>query len=461
MSQLRLGFYFSSAFLGMVIQNIIPQIFFLAEFNTSAGKWIAWCLTLGSIANFLGHSSARNWGFDRFSNVMLRAGWLRMAPALLTGISLVIMAVGKHPVTFLTAFSVVTFVNAYVFNIVDNEWLKSLPLAKLKSHVTNAILFQSLGNIAGPLLYSIVSGTLTTLVVSILFSIITGFALWSIGKQGFSATMTNRKMSHSPIPEQTALDVNDWLFLLYVLLMFASVILLTANLMILLREFYNLTDPTKSVGLILAVSNFAGIAAVMGYYMWPKIGPMIFRTTKQQKSNVSSSEQNRKIFPAKAHVALLLTMLLAGVLFNLRLAHSLVYFLLIGSMVGVFYGFFRLFSKEYASRRVAIFEKTKLLSWYNNLHSASSILVFVFVIVETSVQKSMNFALGSILADGIIACVLLAGVVLAVFSWRLIKERQILPQTTTASIQTAAAIAKLPSRESKQDPESSASRRKG
>lgn len=378
----RGSFYFFDSFLIAGLQTVVPQLFFLGQAGAGAKTWLGACLLVGAAAMLAGIQSSRRWSLEAVYHRWPRSRPYWLGVPVLLGSGLVALFSLKSPPVYLGCYAAVAFMQAYLFNAVDNAWLKTLPIERLKAQGTTAIVAQAAGTVAGPLFFTLGTGIWTVRGLGAAGALVTGGALWGLLRTGGLQAL--RPDPSAPASGNLA-PADRW-FLVYGLMVYAATVVLTANVIPILRNDYRVPDARRAAALVLAGSNLVGAGAVLGYFLLPLL-------VKRRTGSLRVQRPLGHGFPARAH-QLIVTALLAGsVLLYLRISVSLPYVLVIGSVFGVSFGFFRLLAREYASRRVALYGKAGLLTSFNNLHSLAQILGFLAVNALTWVHRLVSGSL--------------------------------------------------------------------
>lgn len=354
-------------------------------------------------------------------------------------LSFVLLLRPVTPVEFTAFYAMTIGVFAYIYDGTDNRWLSTLPLERIRSHVTAAIVAQSLGTIAAPFFFALVLHTPIpdALVVAggMLMAVsarpIWGPALshWARPAEGTGPGSRSSGLPR-PGPPGKPLALTDWVFLAYTLCMFAFAVLLAGNVVLFTRSYFRMENPTETAGILLAASNGLGVIAVLSYMVLPaRVAAVRRRRAEPDRPRPASSGvlggfPRTVPFPLPVHLALVAGMAVTAVLLLLRASSSLAYILLLGGVAGISFGFFRLLSREYASRRVAVSGRTRLLSMFNSLHGVAALVAYGLMTVATLLHGRARWPLPNLMVDGLTLLAVCAFACVGILAYRLRRERQ-------------------------------------
>lgn len=363
MSPARGTFYFFDSFIIAALQTVIPQLFFLRTDSPVSQTWLGACLLIGAGSMMAGIAVSRRYPLERLYHGGLL--YKRVLPA--SGIVLALILAGMFSVDangpFTMLYGGFAFTQAYLFNAMDNAWLKTLPLTALRSHSQTAILYQAVGTILGPLFFTWLAAPWSHIGVAVAGGALIGVLIHRLVRSG-----RLQELREDPrAPSTSGLAKPDKWFLVYGLMVYAATVVLTANIVLLMQSYYRVAHAPRLVGAVLGLSNFLGVVAVLGYFLWPQI-----RARLALKARPGPS----RTFPYPTHGIIVTTFVVASILFYVRLSTTLPYILVLGGACGISFGLFRLLAREYASRRVALFGQAGLLTAFNNLHSIGQIVAF-------------------------------------------------------------------------------------
>lgn len=368
------GFYFFDSFLVTGMQTVIPQIYFLSHYELDEKVWLGICLLAGALGIVLGAHLSRHYSL---------VTWIKKAPgpSLVVGGYLINMGLFltlfwcSSVVVYVILYAVVELFQAYWFSTWDNVWLQILPITQIRTFVTRAILFQSLGNILAPLFFTWGWGIWGAALAVVLGTVVNVSAFITVKSQ-----VSENIYYAAQLPMAPLVTLERW-FVLYALMIYGALMVLTANVLYLLGHFYVLQSDqaTKVAGYLLAISNLVGILMVMGYLGW-----------NQHTSSQPIHDRGYQRGPQRWSLA---GILIAFGLFFVKLSTHLPYLLLLGALIGSSFGIFRLMAREFASRRVALTERTWLLTIFNNLHGFAQLLAFGAMIIMTLGRPLLGLSL--------------------------------------------------------------------
>lgn len=444
---LRAGFYFYDSFVNIGLQAVVPQVFFLDLLGNGGHTWLSVCLLVGAMASFGGVTLSRlrplgTWPRGR------AGGILPLALTVVAAAFLLWLLRATSPVVFTALYAVGTLVLAYVYDGTDNLWLRSLPLGKIRAHVSTAIIAQSIGTITAPFFFALFLHESPVYAVVVAGGCVMAWAGRPVWGPAVSAILGRRDDVRAAGPQSSALPVGgppasqpltatDWTFLAYTLCMFGTVLVLAANAVEFTTAYFHTARPTETAGVLLTVSNSLGVLAVLAYMALPERIARVRARRAARAGGAATERQDAAAQPVPphgpvgvrssgfspgAHVALVAGMAAAAVLLAVKASSSVAYILAMGGLAGISFGFFRLLAREYASRRVALFGRTRLLSMFNSLHGTASLLVYGLMTLASATHVWLGVSLAALTVGILCLLVAAAGVLVGVLSFRVQAE---------------------------------------
>ena len=162
--------------------------------------------------------------------------------------------------------------------------------------------------------------------------------------------------------KQDSLTINDWLFIIYAIVI-SVVIFSSASLIIyFVQDYYLMTDAKIKGGILLGLINIGTIFSIFLLGLAKK------------------TPQTKRISIGHNLVAMLL-LLVALLMFYLKLSVSFVYLSACGITAGIGYGLFLISTRNYASTVSIQCDRPQLLTAYNNTANSASLISFLIIFI--------------------------------------------------------------------------------
>ncbi len=350
-------FYISFVTIGTI--QIIPQIFFMTYYPQKKTFLLSLLLFFGTLGSILGIWMSQKKRFDLGVKLPLR-----YAMICLISITTVLFIKLFFTVDLTVYFLVFVFFKLcsnYIFNYQDQYFVKITPRNTLNIHTSSLTQFQLLAFLTAPFYFTVFyhHSSLTAVLTLLLgfFTLIPVFNNYGL-KQDTSV------MKITSINDDQKLNEGDYLFLLYVFFMHSMIIIISATIIYILRDYYKIQNIAVVSGLVIGFVNLSSIVAVF-------LKGLIPTTSKNEENNISF----------RLHLVLTILFGSTLLLFYLKLSTSLYYILFPGGMTGTAYGLFLVNTRNYASMTRIDEHKPELLATFNNLPNYSSLLSFISLLI--------------------------------------------------------------------------------
>lgn len=354
--------YFYVSFVGTGLQNVIPQVFFDQYYPERRELLLSISLLLGATAGIL---ATMWWNRSLSSSASKHVRSLRLSIVVIVGLlgaSLLGLFHTEWVLLFIALFIATKVLSQYLVNTVDDHYVRATALRDLNLHSQNATLFQLVGIVLAPLYFSFFyAKALWNGVVLIGISLLALFLIL----QSVTSQVQNAATPTQKDQGRGKLDATDGLFLLYIITSSSATLILSANIIYLIQDYYALTSPLQKGGILLGVIN---LAAIIGVAFQKVIARVVFRHAGQAADGASA---------LRIHVALpVLTFPLVWLLY-LKPSSGMLYLIVLFTFLGLIYGLFRMYSREYASEMASKQHKRRLLTLYNNMSNYSIVIASI------------------------------------------------------------------------------------
>ncbi|WP_409340343.1 hypothetical protein [Paenibacillus sp. MBLB4367] len=338
--------YFFSAFVGVGLQNVIPQLMFGRIAPEREETLLASCLMLGAAASlatlFIRPGTIWNDGKGGMPQILLQGSVI-----LVLFFSLFYW---QQAAPFIVAFALLRFVIQALYDRTDHRYAAMTTPEERLTYARWATLFQLIGIMTGPVLFTLTAHRegLNAAIAVVMTVILVGTI----------AAMPNERTGLPVSKELTAGQergsdpgVSPYSFLAYVLTAAVAVQLFAANAIYLVRDYFHVPNAVLLGGILLTAMNAAGIAAVL---LQPWAGAKLKLRVRAAGS------------PWQAAV-----MLASVLLMQWPLSRSYAYLLVLGIATGAAYGLFWMRTREAAVNIGSYPQHAWVLTVYNNINNVA------------------------------------------------------------------------------------------
>lgn len=353
--------------------SVIPQLFLLNNYPKNKNSLLGLILVLGTISAIFGlRLSAKVKKFKRAKTVISLS--IVIVTILLFSLFLV-----QNLVAYFLIFCLLNYAANFIYNYVDQYFIKTTPDKLLKLQVNANIKYQLLGVMTSPFYFSFVSNFIFINIsaICVLGFLSAWFATWKLN--GLSIPDLPEK---NEIKEHNSFTTIDWLFTMYAGCIFTGVVIFSSILIYVLKDYY-LFSNAKTLGAI-----FIGLISIVAI-----MSVQIHSMLKKPFHDSDNSVLEIKIFSPYLNFVILGLFLIGTTFFSLKLSSSVVYLITLCCVVGCGYGLFLSITREYASKISIAHCKPKLLSTYNNLANYASLAGFSILMPVSlvSAKTDINF----------------------------------------------------------------------
>lgn len=348
----RVSVYFFVSFIGTGIQNIVPQYFFTQYAPHTKAIWLSTCLVLGSVG-----SISIIWWMNH-SGFCLKQYTFRTARTLVALTFFIIFIASQLLFTatslwlFIVSFIVMRASTQFLINILDNYYIASLKRENIITHSKYATLLQLIGIMLAPIYFA---ATIDNTYTNIILLSTTTLFIFCMAASSIQANYhtTNQIEGQSKQKILTNVYTQDILFLIYAIAFSSAAMLSSSNMIYLISDYYQLSDPVTNGAVLLFVINLTASITV-------------FFAKKKEYSKFSSQTAN--------HVKIATAMLLGLGVMLYSHTHTYKFLTVTAIIIGRIYGFFLLFSRQYAVSRSISTGHPWIISIFNN-HSSYAIVL--------------------------------------------------------------------------------------
>lgn len=392
--------YFFVSFIGTGLQNVIPQAFFDAHYASQKEMLLSLCLLLGAAMSIM---MTTWWGqLPRFRQ------WQTNHFKLIIVVTIVILALAMLglfittlAVAFIVMFVVTKVLSQYLVNTVDEHYVAVTEAIQLNKHSQQATLFQLIGIVAAPLYFSLLytRPTLNFAALAVISVMGLYMILSNISAQSLHGDHSRKKMKSA----DGKLQLSDRLFLFYTVIASSATLIFSANIIFLIQDFYQFDSPVQKGGLILGLVNLAAIVAVA---LQKGLGVFIVG-----RANNSTQRAGLK----RIHLSMTLISLVLIVFIYMKLFVSMVFLSMISIVLGVVYGLFRLYSREYASHIAQQFNRPRMLLMYNNMSNYSILISAIVMFLLSLLAELISLSFLQLVLWSVIICFALSALIVLRF----------------------------------------------
>jgi len=366
-------FFFSFIWVGT--QSVIPQIFFLMHYPQSKNTLLASFLIVGTMFSIIGIlASQHNWLRIFTSQKIIVI--LLFTAVILTSFSLFWVT---HLMLYFAIFIVLKFASNYLYNFLDQSFVKTTAQSQMKIHVRSNLIYQLLGIMIAPFYFAFFySNTLLNIgILGFIGLLSMFFAMKSVAEK-----TTFKQPSHKT-SLQSGLGTREKLFLLYSFLVLTSVIVFTSFLIYFLKDYYQFENAETKGGFLIGVTS---VVAIISVFIASFIQKPI--TNLSERKTVEAT-----LFAPAIQLFIMMLFFIAIILFYMKLSLSFGYIFSLCIFTGIAYGLFLAFTRNYASLVSVNFNSPHLLSVYNNLPNYAALIGFGIVVLMSYVSKYFLFDL--------------------------------------------------------------------
>ena len=369
-------FYISTIYVGTL--NVMPQIFFLEYYPENKTEFMALFLILGILSSIIGvlisHRNIVNPKFvfkkNRISQIFI-----------LSIITFSALFAVKNIVPYFLSFIVLEFAVGYLYNFLDQCFVKITPQSKISVHVKANLLYFMSGSILAPFYLSFFySNTILNIVVFSSMGIVAMFFV----TRNISGNFSNQFLQKSDVLNKP-LEIGNWLFIFYSTVI-NIVIMMFASLMIyLLKDYYHLENSEARGSMLIGFISFISVVSIFSTFFLKKPIPIPIATAKINR------HVEAKLFPFFSNLFAIILLFLSITMAYLKLSYSIIYILFVGLLAGIGHGLFINSTRNYASSISIQLNKQRLLSIYNNLSNYGALISFGIILLISFLSKRLSF----------------------------------------------------------------------
>lgn len=391
--------YFFVSFIGTGLQNVIPQAFFDAHYASHKEMLLSLCLLLGAALSIMMTTwwgqlpRFRRWQANHFKLIII-------GTIVILALSMLGLFVTTLALAFIVLFVMTKVFSQYLVNTVDEHYVAVTDELQLNKHSQNATLFQLIGIVAAPVYFSLLYTRPTINVIALTVICILG--LYMI-LSNISAQSLHGSARQTATADEGKLQRSDRLFLLYTVIASSATLIFSANIIFLLQDFYRFDSPIQKGGLILGLVNLAAILAVA---LQKKLGALF---TGKQNSSIQQAGLRR------IHLSITMLSLILIVFIYMKLFESMLFLAIISVILGVVYGLFRLYSREYASHISQQYNRPRMLLMYNNMSNYSILISAIVMFVLSLLAEISPLSFLQLVLISVIACFALSAFIVLRF----------------------------------------------
>lgn len=364
--------YFFVSFVGTGLQNVVPQVFFDQYYPESRELLLSICLLAGASASILGSAWWSHAQLKEKKQSLAHVKQTILLTIILLGLALLGLFITTFVYIFILMFVMTKVLAQYLLNTVDDHYVRSTISVEMNKHAQQATLLQLLGIVVAPVYFSFLhahpmlnGGVLVFLCMLTAYLILT-----SINPEVKKEDGTRQQQE-----SKGRLDLKDYFFLFYIITTSAATLIFSANIIYLLQDYFVLESPIQKGGLLLGVVN---ITAILGVVFQKMISKALFG----RQGNIQDAAGSLRI-----HLGIPVLSVIMIFLLYIKWSSSMIFLTLLFALMGIFYGLFRLFTREYASQMATLYQKRLLLTIYNNMSNYSiiiaSLCLFILSLLDT------------------------------------------------------------------------------
>jgi len=387
--------------------SMVAPVHFGRHFPEQKAVLLALCLVIGSVAAVLGIrvSGARVTRTPHTRSLLGRRGALSLFALL--GLLCTSLYLTVDAFLFVAAFAGVHFVNQFVFNTVDQQYVRNTAPAGLGAHAQLAAAYSLAGMVLSPVTLALAGSSPATGPVA---GATVFLALaWAVRSQQLSAVpgaaATAVPAGGAPAGEAPAvggagqaaggsIDRQDRAFGLFYLLAYGAVMSVSSQMVFIVSDHYRLDAAVVSAGMLLGVSQVAALVAVV----------LLALARRKSGREVIAGV---RVPAAAAGAFTLAALLVLG-----RLVPSLAYLVAVAVLTGMSFGAVQLWIRSYASRRAQ--RRPAVLSMFNNVANYASLFAFALNLCLALAAAALGLSAVALVLGGVLAC---AAGALAVVGW--------------------------------------------
>jgi len=380
--------------------SMVAPVHFGRHFPEQKAVLLALCLVLGSVAAVLGIrvSGALVTRTPHARTLLGERAALSLFALL--GLLCASLYLTAGAFLFVAAFAGVQFVNQFVFNTVDQQYVRNTAPAGLGAHAQLAAAYSLAGMVLSPVTLALAGSSPATGPVA--GATIFLALAWAVRPQqgsavpGAAAPAGGSAPAGEAAPQAAAgaIGRQDRVFGLFYLLAFGAVMSVSSQMVFIVSDHYRLADAVVSAGMLLGVSQVAALAAVA----------LIALSRGKGGREVTAGVR----IPAAAAGAFTLAAMLALA----RLVPSLPYLVAVAVLTGLSFGAVQLWIRSYASRQARL--RPAVLSMFNNVANYASLFAFALNLCLSLAAGALGLSAIALVLSGVLAC---AAGALAVVGW--------------------------------------------
>lgn len=336
------------------------------------------CLLLGAALSIM----ATTWWGQLPSFRRLQADHFKffiIITILILGLSLLGLFMTTVIVFFISLFVITKVLSQYLVNTVDEHYVSVTSSIQLSKHSQNATLFQLVGIVAAPVYFSFLYAQ--PLINVIALSLISLLGLYTILSNISGQPYDVEKQVY---PDQASsiskLNQSDRLFLVYIVISSSATLIFSANIIFLLQDYYQFRSPLQIGGILLGLINLTAILSVV---LQKIIGPLIVGRKRSTLSRVGLS---------RIHISVSTISILLIILVFLKPSESALFLSIVFAILGVVYGLFRYYTREYASHIAKEYHRPRMLIMYNNMSNYSILISAIMMFALSLLVKVVVFS---------------------------------------------------------------------
>lgn len=382
--------YFFASFLNAGLQNVIPQVFFNEKYPHDQTFYISICLLFGAVSSLLTifiSQANLNYHTNKYST------WIQ---TLFILILLCSLWVWQTAVPYIITFLLLRGFIQALYNQMDHFYVKQTEKKSRGQFARAATLFQLIGIMAGPLYFSLFySHKYINFIILFLLSFL---LMWSFSSVFRISTNHVEKTKENPHTKSESAKKKDiklkyqtTFFIIYLLTATTGVHIFSNNVIMIVRDSYQLSSAVVKSGVLLMLMNASGIITVA-----------IFPLIKKRLS--------WKILRFEGYSILAILFLTCVVLLNWPLAYTYFYLIILSMLTGMVYGVFWMKTREFAINSLSSNGQKWILTLYNNANNFSilfsAIVLFFASLIATTWGDSYlhTISLSLMIFFGISAC---------------------------------------------------------
>jgi hypothetical protein len=403
---LRNFFFFYLAVIYVATLNVMPQIFFLEYSPANKAELMAFFLTLGTLSAIIGilisHKNIVN------PESVFKKKHIAQIFILLIITFSALFAV-KNIAPYFLFFIVLKFASSYLYNYLDQYFLKITPQSQTGTHVKASLLYTMIGSIAAPFYLSFFYSNIILNIA--VFSAIGIFSMF-FAMRNITKNFPNQSYKKDHV-SQEPLKTGDWLFITYSAVIYIIVITFSSLVIYFVQDYYHLENAETKGGILIGFTSVISAVSIFSAFFFKK--PIL--TTK------INQHIEAKLFPFFSNLFVIFLLLFSVIMFYFKLSDSFIYLIFLSIPTGIGYGLFLNSSRNYASSVSMQLNKQGLLSIYNNLINYGALLSFGIIFLISFLSKHLSFDFYAIILKINIGLVIVAAFIFLLTTLSIYKFR--------------------------------------